>query len=197
MTRYWIVVDNTHRGPYSEEQLKEMNLASDTYAWHPGLTKWTLLKDIPEFAEFYSVAGKLPDIEPKTETKSEVEVEIEKDVKSISTEEPQIVQPRQTPPPPPVQPTTPVQQVIEVKPTMPEKKPSSYLAWSIITTILFFLPVGIVAIIFSSKVNGYWLTGQYEKAYKASEKAAWFSNIAFVTGLIWFPFSMAFAVMLG
>lgn len=188
MTRYWIVVDKAHEGPFTLEELVALHVSPETYAWYPGLPKWTRVKDIPELADAIAVAA-------------EAEV-AETEVPAVEPDPvPASVPPVPPPPPPlrvstqPVQPQ-PVMEMKETKCENEEKRPANYLAWSIITTILFFLPLGIVAIIFSSKVNGQWALGKREEARKSSELAAWFSNIAFVVGLIWYPFSVALAMIL-
>lgn len=194
MTRYWIVVENTHEGPFTAEELKEKNISPDTYAWYPGLPKWTQAKDIEELAVIFVAE---PEEEPMPESKMPEAPEIKETVLT-------------TPPPPPVMepaatPASTYSQSEQERVTlMPqpsvaeveEKKPASYLAWSIITTILFFMPLGIVAIIFSSKVSSEWVLGNRDKARKSSEMAAWFSNIAFVVGLIWIPFSITFSMII-
>lgn len=68
------------------------------------------------------------------------------------------------PPPPPPNPMQPPMG------GMPAK-PSNYLVWSIITTIFCCLPLGIVAIIQSTKVDSLYSTGQFPAALKASEDA--------------------------
>ncbi len=70
-------------------------------------------------------------------------------------------------PPPPPPPGSPMQ------PPMggPPPRPSNHLVWSIITTIFCCLPLGIVAIIQSTKVDSLYTTGQYVAALKASEDA--------------------------
>ena len=53
--------------------------------------------------------------------------------------------------------------------------PDNYLVWSILSTLLCCLPLGIVAIINSSKVNGLWAAGQFAEAQKASQDAKKFA----------------------
>lgn len=49
--------------------------------------------------------------------------------------------------------------------------PDNNLVWAILTTVFCCLPFGIVAIVYSSKVNSLYATGQYDMAVDASEKA--------------------------
>lgn len=195
MNKYWIVVDNAHQGPYTAEELSEMQLTSDTYAWKPGMSKWTKISDIPDLSSLFHENNEA------IENNNTDEIESYENIESHITAQ----QPPQAPPPPPIPPASlPYHTVnhitshgdhFESNISKQENCPPNYMAWSIITTIVFFLPLGIVALIYSSKVNGTWLSGNREKARKYSEYAAWFSNIAFVAGLIWFPFSMAISML--
>ena len=50
-------------------------------------------------------------------------------------------------------------------------KPDNYLVWAILCTILCCLPLGIVSIIYSSKVDGLYNAGDFAGAEDASKKA--------------------------
>ncbi len=52
-----------------------------------------------------------------------------------------------------------------------EVKPDNWLAWSILSTLFCCLPAGIVAIVYSSKVDGLWFGGQKAAAADAARKA--------------------------
>lgn len=83
----------------------------------------------------------------------------------------------QTAPIPPAAPTPPPAQK-PVKPQPPFKKPDNNLVWAILTTILCCLPFGVVAIIYSTKVDSAWSAGNYDEAQEAAKKAATFSWIS-------------------
>lgn len=60
-------------------------------------------------------------------------------------------------------------------PMPPMEKPNNYLVWAILGTIFCCLPFGIVSIVYASKVDGLWLTGNYFAATEAARKAkTWF-----------------------
>ena len=52
-----------------------------------------------------------------------------------------------------------------------EAPPSSNLVWAILTTLFCCMPLGIVSIVYASKVESFWSIGQKEAAYDASNKA--------------------------
>lgn len=65
----------------------------------------------------------------------------------------------------------------------PTPPPNSYMVWAILTTILCCLPFGIVAIVYASKVDNLWYSGNQAAAYDASNKAKNWSLVAGLTGL--------------
>ena len=58
--------------------------------------------------------------------------------------------------------------------------PENNLVWAILSTVLCCLPLGIVAIIKSTKVNELWLRGDYAGAQKAADDAKKYSIIGAV-----------------
>ncbi len=66
-------------------------------------------------------------------------------------------------------------------------QPSNYLAWSILSTLFCCLPLGVVAIVKSSQVNGLWAQGKYAEAQQSSDAAkkwALWSTIIGAVGLV-------------
>jgi hypothetical protein len=64
-------------------------------------------------------------------------------------------------------------------------KPNNYLAWSIISTFLFW-PTGILAIINATKVDPAWQMGDAAMAREHSNKAKKFSMIGTIIGAVAF-----------
>ena len=62
--------------------------------------------------------------------------------------------------------------------------------WGILSTLCCCLPLGIVSIVYASKVEGYVIAGDIEKAKENSKKAAMWAWISFgvsiAGGIIWF-----------
>lgn len=65
-----------------------------------------------------------------------------------------------------------------------EAPPKNWLIESILVTILCCLPLGIVGIVYASKVDTLWSTGQREAAYKASQEAGKWVKLGAILGLI-------------
>jgi ABC-type Fe3+ transport system permease subunit len=70
------------------------------------------------------------------------------------------------------------------------KAPDNNLVWAILCTVLCCLPLGIVAIIKSTKVNELWAQGDKEGAQKAADDAKkfsiWGAGIAVVFIVLYF-----------
>ncbi|MBP5596357.1 MAG: CD225/dispanin family protein [Pseudobutyrivibrio sp.] len=60
--------------------------------------------------------------------------------------------------------------------------PDNYLVWAILTTILCCLPFGIVAIVYSTKVNSLWITGHTVEAMEAAKSAKTWSIVSASVG---------------
>jgi hypothetical protein len=64
--------------------------------------------------------------------------------------------------------------------------PNNYLVWSILVTLFCCLPLGIVAIVKSSQVNGLWAQGQYAEAQAAADSAKKFVTWSAIIGVVVF-----------
>ena len=61
---------------------------------------------------------------------------------------------------------------------------TAYLVFAILATVLCCLPLGIPAIVFSAKINGAQLAGNYALAGEYAKKAKIFTIIAAVLGVV-------------
>ena len=66
----------------------------------------------------------------------------------------------------------------------PPPKPNNHLAWAILSTILCCLPLGIVSIVNSSKVDGLYRAGDYVGAFNAANKAQNYALWGTIIGFI-------------
>ncbi len=53
----------------------------------------------------------------------------------------------------------------------PPRKPDNYLPWAILSTLFCCMPFGIVAIVYSARVDSEWNAGRYESAIDAAASA--------------------------
>lgn len=88
------------------------------------------------------------------------------------------------PPPPAAEHTIPPQYASQAisQPTL--QKPDSLLIWSILCTVLCCLPLGIVAIVYSTKVDSLWAQGAYQEAEQAARTAKTWCIVGAVGGVI-------------
>lgn len=63
-------------------------------------------------------------------------------------------------------------------------RPDNNLVWAILSTILFCLPLGLVGVYYSMKVDTLYFKGKYEEAKKAAEKALYWSIAGCVSGIV-------------
>lgn len=67
-------------------------------------------------------------------------------------------------------------------------KPNNYLVWSIITIFLCMIP-GIVATVYSSKVDGLWAQGRWAEASRSANTAKTWAIVGTVLGgLLWLSY---------
>jgi hypothetical protein len=66
----------------------------------------------------------------------------------------------------------------------PSPKPDNFYLWTILSTVLCCLPVGVVGIVYSSRVDSLWAQGKFAEAIDASNKAKMWAIISAVCGII-------------
>lgn len=102
---------------------------------------------------------------------------------------------------PPSPPPAPGQSFGAAPAPLPPGSVPNYLVWSIISTVLgacLCCPLGllgIVGIVFSSKVNGLLAQGDLEAAQRASKNAktwCWVATALAIIGLLWTIYSFTF-----
>jgi Interferon-induced transmembrane protein len=65
-----------------------------------------------------------------------------------------------------------------------QREPENYLVWAILCTVLCCLPLGIVSIVYSTKVSGLWAQGRYAEAQAAAESAKKWAIIGAIVGAV-------------
>lgn len=76
-------------------------------------------------------------------------------------------------------------------------RPNSYLALAIISTILCCLPIGIVSIVYATKVNSSYEDGNYDEAISASKNAKTWGLVSVGIAVIgWIIYILIFGVAL-
>ena len=63
-------------------------------------------------------------------------------------------------------------------------RPDNNLVWAILSTILFCLPLGLVGVYYSMKVDTLYLQGKYEEAQAMAKKSMNWSIAGCITGIV-------------
>jgi len=161
---FYLTPQNEQKGPVEANQLVACGVNANTLVWTEGMAQWAPAGQVQALASFFAPAA-----QPATPP-----------TPSYATQQAA---------PQPAQQVAP-QSVVYVQtnpsgtsqPAMP--KPSSNMTLAVLTTILCCLPLGIVAIIYASKVDGRYLAGDYAGALSASKNARTWSIIGIVGAAI-------------
>lgn len=162
MTEYYIIDNNGNQvGPISEVLFSSYCVGPNTLVWREGMPEWKHASEVEELRHLFG--STLPPERPVT--------------------------------PPPYQ-ETPQQQYTQQPawnfqqgqnpqwPQYDQPCPPTYLAWSIVSTLLCCLPLGIVAIIFSSKVESQWRSGDFAGAQRSSQQAKTWAIVSAAVSLV-------------
>lgn len=75
-------------------------------------------------------------------------------------------------------------------------KPNSYMAFALLTTFGFCLPIGLYAVTLANKVDGLYYSGEYEKAEMVAKDAKKWSIIGLVVAIcFWIVFLCVFILL--
>lgn len=173
---YWIIVNNAELGPYTVEQLVEMDIDPLTPVWHEGLSDWLPAREVAAIEMARQAAHSVNVV---------VEPEAVKacDVTACGEASTAVIAPACD---------IPQGYVVVARDTT--KCPPDYMVAAVITALVCFLPTGILSVIFANKVKKAFKTGDVEKAHRLSERTALFVCLTVTLGLIWWPFSMVLAM---
>lgn len=184
-TDFFVVLNEVVTGPITGlVDLAAYNLTPVTPVWYEGLDDWKPAMLAPLTSQLF---------DPNSEFHRYVAQSKAQAALPVAEEPPQI--PRQEPAyTAPQQPmynnaayASPVQSV------QVEKKPSTFMVWSVLSTILFNPICGIIAIVYSWKVSSKYRQGKIASAKKCSECAQWWIAISICLGLI----ALVFRVVVG
>ncbi len=79
----------------------------------------------------------------------------------------------------------------------PVQQPDTNLVWGILCAVLCCLPLGVVSIIYASKVSGLWAQGRYAEAQKSADDAKKWAIWGAAAGVVVIIISALLAVVGG
>ena len=131
----------------------------ETLVWSEGMAAWVNAASVPELVPMFSILPPPPP-SPKTPIDSS-------SVELPSPSEPQVC----------------------VNPSLIKNKPESYMGFSIIVTVLFCFPCGLVALLNASKVDTLWYEGRKGEALVKSDAAKRWSCFGLILSVtVWIVF---------
>ena len=156
---YYIGAGNQQFGPFPKEELVG-KVTPDTMVWAEGMPDWAPARTVEELSELFAAAPQTPPAYGGGQPSPQPAYSSQQS--AYSNPRPAFNTPQEQPP----------------------VKPDTYLVWAILSTVLCCLPLGIVAIVYSAKVDGLWEQGAYEAAQDASRKAKTFAMIGAICGFV-------------
>ena len=206
----WVNINGVQSGPISREALAEIVTdPSVTYVWHQGMSNWERIDRLPEFADIVAAAPKAPAVPEASAEPEKPELSDQSDSSDQSDRsdpsdfsENSVKSGSCIPPIPPAVPNIPhyyapqpqyYQQPYQ-QPQPADKIPSTYMAWSILFTILCCNAVGVIAIVFSALTSQNINSGNLALAQRYSDYAAYAIIGTIVSSLILSP--LQFLMML-
>ena len=195
MQQYWANIDGTQYGPVTKDELLGIGLTKKSYIWHEGLDEWIKAEACEELADLF--------VEKEPPVVLTVDLEIGKTHGEDAANEDvdaadDAAVPPQLPQQPLYQPQMQYQQPqCATAPTSLQEEPCppTYLVWGIVSTLMCCQIFGIISIVYGAQVSSKYQQGDIEGAKKYSERAAMWSILSIVVGLITVPFIVAFQII--
>ncbi len=166
--QYWVIVDKERQGPMSMDELIGAGVTATTYVWRKGMKTWLQASQVEELKNLVIVpnAPLQDDIEDVKDNVTHNDEETNERLQDgYSTEED--AKPVRT-------------AVAKPKPEQRLAMPSTYLTFSVFTTIFCCLPLGMLATIYSLKVEDYYEDGKLNRSYRASRNALWMNVVSLI-----------------
>lgn len=190
---YFYLNGDTKTGPFSFEALKRAPINPDTLVWHSALPDWVPARTLPELQALFASDG------TSNGTAAEANYNRREPNYNTAADRP-VTSSAPQPAPSAFEAAGKTNTASAYNPNVPRPPmPENYLVWAILATIFCCIPLGIMAIINSSKVSSAYAAGDYEGAMKASKDAKkwalWTTIIGGVFILLYFIFVFAAALV--
>ena len=155
---YYLTPQNEQRGPVDASQLSTYGVNANTMVWTEGMPQWAPASQVPELRPFLVPAVPQP-APPPTPQPAPQPV-------SQPAPQPAYAAPQQS------------------APQTATQKPGNNMALAVLTTVCCCLPLGLVGIVYASKVDGLSFAGDYAGALSAAKSARTWSVIGIVAALV-------------
>ena len=161
---YYIDSDGATQGPVDIDYFKESSINSRSWVWYEGLPQWVEAYSVPEIRAYIK-----DDLSVSFSTKKEsVDLSKEKD-------------------------NTPNRNIMSSADmdALRSRMPKTWLFESVIITILLCIPLGIIGVIYGSRVTSFWNRGLYAESITASNKAGFWVRLTIMISVVLWLISIA------
>ena len=174
--KIWIYLNGLQQGPYSLEQVKLLPVDADTPVWYDGLPQWTPAGQTPPSGPLFATAAPEPDGPAcAPETPAEQAARAARTATQAAYAAQAAAQAAQA-------------ARMATAPIPP--RPSTYIVWSIILTILCCSPFALAGIITGAISSSRYNSGDYAGAKSMSTVTEWLLIISVVWAVIAAPVTM-------
>lgn len=175
-SKKYFYTDGQHQyGPFSLDELQAQSISRETKIWYQGLENWTPAKDLPELAAIFQAPT------PPAYNNPAPPPPYQQAQSSYEGQQP------------PYQQQQPYQQPYQQSGVPPK----TWLMESILATIFCCLPFGIAGIIYASKVESKFYSGDVAGAEQASLEARKWTMVSFWVQLGFIIVYLLFILVIG
>lgn len=192
--KIWIHINGVQEGPFDESNLPLDRMNAATPVWYEGLSYWMPAAKAPVTAQIltnYMMQASAPHQQADTRPNAPGEpIDVEYTEEQPRAQQAYTPNNQQTSNFSGQQSNTRYQQPGTPAAQQPDKRPATYLIWSILLTVLCCNPIGIIPIITGTQVTSKYKNYNFEGARKSSELTEWWLMITIVTSLMLAPLTM-------
>ncbi len=169
--KIWIYLNGVQQGPYTLEQVKLLPVDAGTPVWYDGLPQWTPAGQTPLLGPAFATAGAAtPGSAPDTAAQAAQAAAQAAYAAQTAAQAAQAAAQQASAPIPP--------------------RPSTYIVWSIILTILCCSPFALAGIITGAISSSRYNSGDYAGAKSMSTVTEWLLIISIVWAVVAAPISL-------
>jgi len=163
--KIWIYLNGLQQGPYSIEQVKLLPIDAGTPVWYDGLSQWTPAGQTPLLAPLFTTAApETGDPAGNSAADAARAAMAAAQAAQAAAQAAQTAQKATTPP-----------------------RPSTYIVWSIIFTILCCSPFALAGIVTGAISSSRYNAGDYAGAKSMSTVTEWLLIISIVWAIVGIP----------
>lgn len=160
--KIWVYLNGIQQGPYTFDELSQLQITPSTPVWYEGLPQWLPASEAPATASLFASRQAADDVASQS-----------------------VVSQSSTAPHPAVTINTAATQE-DIPPA-----PPTFIGWSVFILLCCFPIGGLLGIIFSVMSGNAYRSGDYVRAKRLSESAEWCVILSIVIGLVTAPLAIA------